>query len=90
MVSADLAFPDTGALAAVEYGQLAVWAHSRLLSGLGAASTATGRCISASSTVDLFSFLILAFVLSLVSCVYTLSSFPPKPPKSVRWFSLCF
>ena len=48
--SADLALQDTGALAAAEYyGRLAVWAHSPLFSGLGAASTAAGRYISAGS-----------------------------------------
>ena len=45
--SADLALQDTGALAAAEYDWPAVWAHSPLFSGLGAASTATGWCISA-------------------------------------------
>ena len=44
--SANLALEDIGALAA-EYGRLAVWAHSPPFSGLGAASTAAGRCISA-------------------------------------------
>ena len=45
--SADLALQDTGALAAAAYGRLAVWEHSPLFSGLGATSTAAGRCISA-------------------------------------------
>ena len=45
--SADLALQDTGALAAAEYGWLAVWGHYPLFSGLGAASTAAGQCISA-------------------------------------------
>ena len=40
---ADLALQDTGALAAAEYGRLAVWEHS-FFSGLGAASIAAGRC----------------------------------------------
>ena len=43
---ADLALQDTGALAAAEYGRLAVWEHSPLFSGLGAASIAAGRCAS--------------------------------------------
>ena len=45
--SADLVLEDTGTLAAADNGRLAVWAHSPLFSGLGAASTAAGRCISA-------------------------------------------
>ena len=45
--SAGLALQDTGAFAAAEYNRLAVWAHSPLFSGLGAAFTAAGRCISA-------------------------------------------
>ena len=44
---ADLALQDTGALAAAEYGRLAVWEHYPRFSGLGAASIAAGRCISA-------------------------------------------
>ena len=44
---ADLALQDTGALAAAEYGRLAVREYSPLLSGLGATSIAAGRCISA-------------------------------------------
>ena len=44
---ADLARQDIGALAAAEYGGLAVWEHSPLFSGLGAASIAADRCISA-------------------------------------------
>ena len=44
---ADLAIQDTPALAAAEYGRLAGWAQSPLFSGLGAASTAAERCISA-------------------------------------------
>ena len=47
MSTADLAVQDTGALAAADYGRLAVWEHSPLFSGLGAASTTAGRCISA-------------------------------------------
>ena len=43
----NLALQDTGALAAAEYGRLAVWGHSPLFSGLGAASTAAGQCVSA-------------------------------------------
>ena len=64
MSGADLALQDTGALAAAENGWLAVGEQSPLLSGLGAASIAAGRCISAGapSTVDSFSFLILDFV----------------------------
>ena len=46
---ADLALQDTGALAAAEYGRLVVWAHSPLFSGMGADSTAAGRCISDSA-----------------------------------------
>ena len=45
--SADLVLQETGALAAAEYGPLAVWAHSPLFPGLGAASTSAGRCINA-------------------------------------------
>ena len=62
---ADLALQDTGALAAAEYGRLAVWEHSPLFSGPGAASIAAGRCISAgdpSRALTRFRFLILAFV----------------------------
>ena len=44
---ADLALQDTDALAAAEHGRLAVWEHSPLFSGLGAASIATRRCTSA-------------------------------------------
>ena len=44
---ADLALQDTGALAAAEYGPLGVWEDSPLFAGLGAASIAAGRCISA-------------------------------------------
>ena len=40
-------FKNTGALSAAEYGRLAVWAHSLPFSGLSAASTAAGWCISA-------------------------------------------
>ena len=47
MSTADLAVQDTGALAAADYGRLAVWEHSPLFSGLGAASIAAGRCVSA-------------------------------------------
>ena len=43
----NLALQDTGALAAAEYGRLAVWGHSPLFPGLGAACIAAGRCISA-------------------------------------------
>ena len=45
--SADLALQNAGAIAAADYGLLAVWAHSSLFSGLGAASTTSGRYISA-------------------------------------------
>ena len=45
--SADLALQNTGAIAAAEHGRLAVWVHPPLFSGLGAASTAAGWCISA-------------------------------------------
>ena len=46
--SADLALQDTGALAAAEYGRLAVREHPPLFSGPGAASAAAGpQCISA-------------------------------------------
>ena len=45
--SADLALQGTAALAAAEYGRLAVWEHTPLFSGPGTASTAVGRCISA-------------------------------------------
>jgi len=45
--SADLALQDTRALAPAEYCLLDVWAQSPLFSGLGAASTTAGRCISA-------------------------------------------
>ena len=45
--SADLALQDTGALSTSEYGRLAVWSHSLPFSGLSAASTAAGWCISA-------------------------------------------
>ena len=49
--SADLALQGTGALAAAaEYGRLAVWEYSPSISGLGAASTAAGRCISAGAS----------------------------------------
>ena len=44
---ANLALQDTDALAAAEYGRLAVWEHSPFLLGLGVASIAAGRCISA-------------------------------------------
>ena len=44
---AGLALQGTGTLAAAEHGRLAVWEHSPLFSGLGAASIAAGRCISA-------------------------------------------
>ena len=40
--SADLALQDTGAIAAAEYGRLAVWEHSPLLSRLGAAFVEDG------------------------------------------------
>ena len=84
--SADLALHDTGALAAAEYGRPAVWAHSPLFSGLGAASTTAGRCIRcwcSTSTVGSIWFLIFKF-LSPVSCVCAPSSFFPKRAKSVR------
>ena len=88
--SADLALQDTGVLAAAEYDRLAVWAHSPLFSGLGAASTAAGRCISAgwcsTSTADSFSFVMVAFGLSRVSCVCTPPSFFPKTAESVHCF----
>ena len=45
--SADLVLQNTGAIAAAEYGRLVVWVHSPVFSGLGVASTAAGRCISA-------------------------------------------
>ena len=45
--SADLVLQDTRALAPAKDGGLAVWAQSPLFSGMGAASTAAGRCISA-------------------------------------------
>lgn len=45
---ADLALQTAGAIAAEEYGRLAMWAHSALFSGLGAASrTAAAWCITA-------------------------------------------
>ena len=53
------ALQHTDALAAAEYGWLAVWEHSALFSGLGAASIAAGRCISAgapSRTLTRFHF----------------------------------
>ena len=84
--SADLALQDTAALAAAEYGRLAVWVHSPPFSGLGAASIAAGRCISASS-----SFLILASVCHAYPVfVRTPSSFFPKIAKSVRSFRFRF
>lgn len=45
--SRNLALQDTGALAAAGYGQLVVWAHTTLLSGVGVAFTAAKGCISA-------------------------------------------
>ena len=44
---ADLTLQGTGALAAAEYGPLAVWTHYRLFAVLGVASTAAERCFSA-------------------------------------------
>ena len=78
--SADLALQDTGALAAAEYsGRLAVWAHSPPFSGLGAASTSAGRCISAGAPPRPLTRLILAFVChSYPPLERTPSSFPPK------------
>ena len=86
----------TGVLAAAEYRRIALWEHSHLLSVLGAASTAAGRCISADapprpSTCFRFLFL-FTFCSSRVSCVCirTPSSFPPQTPKSVRCFFVLF
>ena len=45
--SADLALQNPGAIAAAEYGRLAEWADSPLVSGLGAAFAAARWCISA-------------------------------------------
>ena len=60
--SADLGLQNTGAIASAEYGRLAVLAHLPLFSELGAASTGSWKCWCSTSTVDSFSFLILAFV----------------------------
>ena len=85
-------FRVTLALQRQEYGRLAVWAHSPLFSGLGAASTAAGRCISAGVpprplTPDSFSFFFKAFVFhAFPAFVRTPSSIFTKTPKSV--FSL--
>ena len=56
---ADLVLQNGGALTAAEYGRLAIWEHAPLFSGLGAASIAAGRCISAgapSRPLTLFHF----------------------------------
>ena len=78
MSSADLALQDTGALAAAEYGRLAVRAHSPRLSGLGTASTAAGQCISAGAPpqpLTRFPFLLLAFVTRALR-LYSILVFP--------------
>ena len=77
----NLALQDTGALAAAEYGRLAVWGHSPLFSGLGAASIAAERCISAgapSRPLNRFSFLILAFVTRILR-LYSILVFTKTP-----------
>ena len=51
--SRPLALQDTGALAAAEYGRLALWAHSPLFTGLGVASTAAGWCIRTAAVLVL-------------------------------------
>ena len=49
------------------------------------------QCWCSTSTLDSFSFLILALVChAYLSCVCTPSSFPPKTLKSVRWFLVLF
>ena len=62
---ADLALQDTGALAAGEYGRLAVWASSPLFFRAEPRlyrSWTVHQCWRSISTVDSFSFFILAFV----------------------------
>ena len=68
---ADLALQDTGALAAADYGRLAVREHSPLFSGRGAASIAAGRCSGAGArSRPLIRFVfVFSFRLSRVSCV---------------------
>ena len=62
-----------------------MWEHSPLFSGLGAASIAAGRCISAGApSRPLTRVRFCSFCLSRVSCVCTPSSFSPKKLKSVR------
>ena len=84
--SADLALQDTGALAAAEYGRQAVWKHSRLFSGLGAATIAAGQCISAGAPpqpLNRFRFLILDFVCHAYPAFVLHPRFSPKVLKKV-------
>ena len=73
---------------------VAVWEHSPLLSGLGAASTTAARCISAGAPprpFTCFRHRFFSFRSSRVSCFCTPtpSSFPLKTPKAVLCF-FCF
>ena len=81
---------DTGALAAAEHGRLVVWAHSPLFSGLGAASIAAGRCISAGATprpLTRFRFLFELLIVPRILRLYSILVFPEKS-KVCSFFSL--
>ena len=87
---ADLALQDTGALAAAEYGRLAVWEHSPLFFRAGRRlyrSWTVHECWCSISTVDSFSFLMLAFVCHAYPAFVL---HPRSHLKSVRWFQVLF
>ena len=69
---ADLELQDTGVLAAAEYGWLAVWEHSPLVSWLGAASIAAGRSAGGPSRpLTPFRFLFWLFFVTRILHLYS-------------------
>ena len=91
LYGADLALQDTGALVAAEYGRLAVWEHSPLFPGLGTASIAAGRCISAGApSRPLIFVLILAFVCHAYPAFVLYPRFHQKPLSLLVGFRFVF
>ena len=97
--SANLALQNTSSIAAAEYGRLAMWAYSPPLSGLGAAFTAAGWCISAGAPPrPLTRFVFLPVFYSSSFCFFrvpcwTPSSFFPERAESYffrLFFRFCF
>ena len=82
MSRADLALQDTDAPGAAEYGRLALWEHSLLFAGLGAAYTAAGQSISAGAPPQPFTRFGFRFSLLFVTRILRVHSILVFPQNS--------